>query len=311
MPELAPFSASGQFWRGNLHTHSTMSDGRLTPQQVIEAYKARGYDFVQLSEHFLKFFNWPITDTRKFRSDDFTTIIGAELHALATSVGEYWHILATGLPLDFAPCGDDETPAAIARRAADAGAFITLAHPAWSQLTIDDGMSIDAAHSLEIYNTGCSVENDRGDGSYLLDQMLNKARRLTCIATDDAHFHTGDFDAFGGWINVKAEKLEPDALVAAMIRGNYYSTQGPQIHSVSIDDNIVSVSSSPVNSISLIGGTSRTSTRLGKSICSARLDLAELEHSFAPAPPSPWLRLVIIDEHGKRAWTNPIWLDEL
>ena len=79
MTDLAPFSAPGRFWRGNLHTHSTLSDGVLAPATVVEAYKAAGYDFMMLSEHFIHHFGWPIADTRPFRSNRFTTIIGSEL----------------------------------------------------------------------------------------------------------------------------------------------------------------------------------------------------------------------------------------
>ena len=51
---IAPFSTPGRFWRGNLHTHSNRSDGALTPEQVIDAYKRAGYDFIELSDHFLE-----------------------------------------------------------------------------------------------------------------------------------------------------------------------------------------------------------------------------------------------------------------
>jgi hypothetical protein len=34
-------------------------------------------------------FDWPIADTRKLRSNNFTTLLGAEVHAMATSAGEY------------------------------------------------------------------------------------------------------------------------------------------------------------------------------------------------------------------------------
>ena len=178
MPSIAPFSTPGRFWRGNLHTHSTLSDGALAPEAVVAAYKRDGYDFLQLSEHFLDRFGWPIADTRAFRSNDFTTLIGAELHAMATSVGELWHILAVGLPLDFPPPRKAETGPELARRAREAGAFVAIAHPAWSQLTEDDGRALDAAHAVEIYNHGCAVETDRGDGFYLLDQLCNLGRRL-------------------------------------------------------------------------------------------------------------------------------------
>ena len=54
---LAPFSRPGRFWRGNLHTHCDRSDGALTAEQVVDAYKRMGYDFLQLSDHFLERFD--------------------------------------------------------------------------------------------------------------------------------------------------------------------------------------------------------------------------------------------------------------
>ena len=97
------FSAPGRFWRGNLHTHSTRSDGVLDPEEVCRRYKAEGYDFIALTDHFVSAFAYPIVDTRPFRDERFTTILGAELHSGAMENGELWHILAVGLPDDFAP----------------------------------------------------------------------------------------------------------------------------------------------------------------------------------------------------------------
>jgi predicted metal-dependent phosphoesterase TrpH len=311
MSGLSLFSKPGRFWRGNIHTHSTLSDGLLSPAEVVDAYKATGYDFMVLSDHFAEFFNWPVADTTSMRSESFTTLIGAELHAPVTSVGELWHILAVGLPLDFEKCGPQETGPKLAKRAADAGAFVGIAHPSWSQLTIEDGHSIEAAHAVEIYNHGCAVHNDRGEGWYLLDQMLNDGKRLTAFATDDAHFQDHDADAFGGWVQVKCDSLHPDQLLASLKAGDYYSSQGPQIHSVSIADKELKVECSPVDTIVVAGGTSRSAMQMGRSISSANIDLNKLTKGFAPAISSPWLRVTVIDSSGKRAWTNPIWLDEL
>jgi hypothetical protein len=311
MTDLAPFNLPGRFWRGNIHTHSTLSDGALPPEKVIQAYKAAGYDFLQLSEHFISHYDWPVADTRQFRSNSFTTLIGAELHAPKTAVGELWHIVAAGLPLDFEPCAENESGADIARRAASCGAFISIAHPAWSQLTLADGLSVDVAHSVEIYNTGCDIENDRGDGSYLLDQLLNQGRHLSLNATDDAHFRQGEMDAFGGWVHVKAQNLEPEEILASLKAGHFYSSQGPQIYEMSLTGTALTIVCSPVDAISLIGGTSRTVTRLGRAFTTATLELSDLDNGWLAAEPSPWLRLVIRDETGKKAWTNPIWLNEL
>ncbi|MDP9138404.1 MAG: CehA/McbA family metallohydrolase [Pseudomonadota bacterium] len=309
MPDLSPFSLPGRFWRGNLHTHSSLSDGARPLEATVRAYQEAGYDFVQLSEHFTARYRWPIADTRQWRSNTFTTLIGAELHAPATSAGELWHILATGLPHEFEPAAKHESGPELAKRAAAAGAFVGIAHPAWSQLTLDDGRAIASAHAVEIYNHGCAVETDRGDGWYLLDQLLGPDRRLGAFATDDAHFKTDD--AFGGWVQVRADALDPATLLEALKNGQYYSSQGPQIHELSLDGDELTIGCSPVNAISVMGNNSRTVGRFGRAITGATVRLADLEKSWVEVQRSPWLRIAVIDAAGKRAWTNPIWRDEL
>ena len=158
-----PFDKPGRFYRGKLHTHSTRSDGLLSPEAVVAAYQQAGYDFVALTDHFLPRYGFPVTDTRAERAAGFTTLLGAELHAPALENGELWHILAVGLPLDFAPPTADETGPALAGRAAAVGAFVGIAHPAWYGLTLADALSLEAAHAVEIYNETCGALNDRAE----------------------------------------------------------------------------------------------------------------------------------------------------
>ena len=180
---IVPFSSPGRFWRGNLHTHSHLSDGALSPDHVVEAYKRAGYDFLQLSEHFLERFGWPIADTRAFRSNYFTTLIGAECMRWAPrsrrTLAHSRRRPAARLP---GRPGREETGPGAGGARARTGAFVAIAHPAWSQLRIGDGRSLASAHAVEIYIHGCAVETDRGDGFYLLDELLNEGRRLTAIA---------------------------------------------------------------------------------------------------------------------------------
>jgi predicted metal-dependent phosphoesterase TrpH len=305
MKSLSPFSLPGRFWRGNLHTHSTLSDGKLPLDEVIARYKTAGYDFISLTDHFIEHYDWPIADTRHLRGNDFTTILGAELHAPVTSAGELWHILANGLPQDFKPVAKGETGPQLARRAVEAGAFVSIAHPSWSRYTIEDGRALAFAHAVEIYNHGCAIENDLGEGFYLLDQMLNEGHRLGAIATDDAHFHTPDH--FGGWVHVKAESLDPDDLLRALKNGHHYSSQGPQFHDIRLDDKHIEIETSPVDVITVVCGNSRTCVRHGKAITSAAFDLAKLEKGWLLEKPSPWFRVTAIDHAGKRAWSNPYW----
>ncbi|WP_322893119.1 MULTISPECIES: CehA/McbA family metallohydrolase [unclassified Yoonia] len=303
-----PFDLPGRFWRGNLHTHSTNSDGVLAPQEVCRRYQAEGYDFIALTDHFIGHFNYPISDTRPYRNDAFTTILGAELHSGAMQNGELWHILAVGLPADFTPPDapdfsahpGQETGPALARRARDAGAFVAIAHPEWSQLSLEDAAAMEAAHAVEIYNHGCVTGCDRGSGVYVLEHLLNAGRRVTLCATDDAHF--SEPDHFGGWVMVRAPENTPEALLAALKDGAFYSSTGPEIHHVTWGDDAVEIHCGAAVTAVLQGQGSRTSVVHGHS-------LTRITLPYKGLAASPWLRLTIIDAGGKRAWTNPFWRD--
>ena len=297
---LAPFAVPGRFYKGNLHTHSTQSDAVRDPGDVCALYRDAGYDFLALTDHFLPRYGFPITDTRRYRTNSFTTLLGAEVHAPATEMGELWHILSVGLPLDFAPATPAESGPALAARCVAAGAFVAIAHPAWYGLTVADAESIQGAHAVEVYNHTSAVRTDRGDGWGLLDAMLARGHRLTACATDDAHFRCNDF--FGGWMMVKAGSLEPEALLAALRAGHAYATQGPDIHAIAIDGDAVLVECSPASSVMLLGRASASEVVFGTAMRRARLNIACLETCG-------YGRVVVTDAAGKRAWSNPFWLD--
>jgi hypothetical protein len=282
-----PFDQPGRFWKGNLHTHSTRSDGTLTPAEVVAGYRERGYDFLALTDHFHEHYGFPITDTRPFQIEDFTTLLGAELHAPQIEVGDPWHILAVGLPPEFAPTGA-------------AGAFVGIAHPAWYGLTPADALSLEAAHAVEIYNETCRWLNDRAESWHLTDGLLARGRRLLAFAADDAHF-AGRPDAYAAWVHVRAERLEPAALLAALLAGHFYSSQGPAITEVAVAGSTIGVTCSPVRAVFVSGRAAAAHRLLGHSITSAELSLEPFKGGYC--------RVTVVDDAGRRAWTNPIWLD--
>ena len=304
--EVNPFSAPGKFWRGNLHTHSTRSDGVLDPDEVARRYQLEGYDFLAMTDHFVGLYDYPLTNIQSSENENFTTILGAELHTGAMENGEIWHLVAIGLTKnfmppdapDFQPRSDQETAIELARRARNAGAFVVIAHPEWSQMSLADAASIKAAHAVEVYNHGCYAGCDRGYGFHVYEQLLLMGRRLLLCATDDAHFDEPDH--FGGWVMVKAIENSQNTILTALKEGSYYSSTGPNFHNVIWSDNQVDVSTSEISTIILQGKSTRTVMRHGKSMTHNILPFEKLT-------PSPWLRLTIIDESGKRAWTNPIW----
>ncbi|MEM8754544.1 MAG: phosphotransferase, partial [Pseudomonadota bacterium] len=228
----------------------------------------------------------------------------------AMANGELWHILAVGLPEGFAPSDSphftpvdgQESGGALAARAREAGAFVAIAHPEWSGLTLDDARSIEAAHAVEVYNHGCAVGADRPHGFATLDLLLSEGRRLNLIATDDAHF--AEPDHFGGWVMAKAEENAPDALLAALKSGAYYASTGPEIRDVTLEPKTLRVECSAAAAIIVMGRGSAAKSVRGPSMTRAEIPLAR----FAD---SPWIRVAVVDAAGRRAWTNPIWRDEV
>lgn len=296
---LEAFAAPGQFWRGNLHGHSTNSDGRLEPEEVCSRYRDEGYDFIALTDHFRPNYNFPISDTRPFRREGFTTLLGAEVHAPETSRGVEWHLVAVGLPADFPATTASETGVTLARRCAEAGAFVTIAHPHWYQLTLEDALTIDVAHAVEVYNHTCAVNSDRGDGLVMLDAMLMAGRRINVAAVDDSHWKTPD--AFGGWVMVKADSNAPDQLLASLKAGRFYASQGPQFLDVQRDGDMLKIRCTPAVAVMLVGPVSTSTRQSGSAVTRARLSLEKFQGS--------WCRAVLIDAAGKRAWSNPLWLE--
>jgi hypothetical protein len=108
--DLLKDGVEGRFFRGNLHCHSSRSDGLLEPEDVVGAYRNAGYDFLCLSDHFEEEYGWQVTDTRPFRDENFTTILGAELSSAPWDERECYWVTAAGLPAEFGRPHQTTTP---------------------------------------------------------------------------------------------------------------------------------------------------------------------------------------------------------
>lgn len=71
------FHGEGQWYKGNLHCHTTISDGNLTPEEVVDLYKSHGYSFLAISDHNI------YTDFgSSFNSEDFVILPAVEAAAV-------------------------------------------------------------------------------------------------------------------------------------------------------------------------------------------------------------------------------------
>lgn len=299
-----PFSKPGRFHKGNLHGHSNHSDGLRPVADACALYRDAGWDFVSVTDHFLAEYAWPLTDATAHETDAFRTVRGAELHPTKHRMahGKEWHIVAVGLPADFAPAADDETGPELAARARDAGAFVIAAHPSWFAMSEADMVALDAAHAVEIFNASCGEDNDTAESTHMLDQMLCRGRRLLACATDDSHIVPNSRDRLAGWVMVRSTSNDPDALVAALKAGDYYSSTGPAIVDLRIEPGKrLWLRTTPASRVFLVGGPAVYRAAAEQGMTEAEFDLTDW--------PSPFLRVVVRDDAGRKAWTNPFWLE--
>ena len=295
------FAAPGRWFRGNLHTHSNRSDGAAPPEQVIAAYRAAGYDFLVLTDHFEARWGWSVTDTSAARDEAFTTLLGAELSSADWDDEDVFWVNAIGLPTNFAAPRGGEPHASSIGRAAAAGAYNVLLHPGLTNFLDFDRLPVAHLHAVETYNVNAAHSwPDQAEGRYAVDALLARGHRLHVAGGDDAHWHHPG-DRFGAWVEVRAERLDPDALLRALRAGAYYSTQGPRIDDVRAERDRAEVRCSPARAIALTGihGWRSAVAEGDPTLTEATLDLAKLR--------SPYWRVTVTAEDGTRAWTNPVW----
>ena len=297
MRPFSAFAATGSWFRGNCHTHTTISDGLDAPANTCDAYRAAGYDFVVLTDHRL---SQPDIGTLQRRG--FLVINGVELHPATrrASPGAH-HIVAIGV--------ESHPPVARAKRwtarrcvrwVHENGGIAVYAHPYWSGhdvLHMEEGQS---AFGVEVFNGVCEQLLGLGDSSPHFDQALAQGFRWRAFATDDAHRFKRDAGA--GWIMVKSRTLTRSAILAAIRKGHFYATTGPEIHAIRLRRGTVRVECSPVRDIVFHAWGPLGRRISGKGLRSeAEFPMEWLRDG------SNYLRVEIVDAKGRKAWSQPIW----
>ncbi|MGH9174615.1 MAG: CehA/McbA family metallohydrolase, partial [Vicinamibacterales bacterium] len=313
---IAPFGGDGVWLRCGLHAHTTMSDGMLDPFMLRRYYTLGGFDVLAITDH----------DTltpppeRADRGPTALLLPGAELSLKAPISGGPLHVVALGireLPSYTLETPLEEVVAAINEQ----GGVAIVAHPFWSGLLTEELGDLAGVAAIEVYNDGCEVEQSRGDSAYYWDCQLARGVRVNAIATDDHHLP--GFNAFQGWTMVRAAEQTPHAILDALRNGAFYSSSGPAIHAIHLDEGGLVVETSPAVAIAVLGqppaGARMNAGPHGLSIFGERrLEQSGLREgllegqtlTYARFPRVPGLRYIrveVIDARGRRAWSNPIW----
>ncbi|UCC69379.1 MAG: CehA/McbA family metallohydrolase [Armatimonadota bacterium] len=295
-----PFAAPGHWYKGNLHTHTTQSDGVLEPKEVVSRYRAAGYDFLALTDHHT------VTRVAGASDDAFLLLLGTELDGDRGQVAESVHVVAFGLSgpaeVPLAP----SVPAAIAW-AREHGGEALIAHPYWSGLTVSDMLRWDGHLGVEIFNTGCHYEIAKGCSTVHWDDLLGQGRRLWGFAVDDSHHYRSEnhpTDTARAWVMVKAVELTREAILSSLRDGLFYSSWGPTIHEVTLTGEQVTARTSPVKEINFIA------QRWASQSFSAPEGSTLKQASFRPSGREEYLRVECRDPEGRWAYSNPIFFGE-
>ncbi len=286
-------AGEGLWLKGNLHTHTTVSDGKMTPEDCIRLYRSKGYDFLCITDHH---------KTRLSGEQDGVLVLGGvELNNNRMSPRVCYHITGAGVqhPVDDIRPTDDPQKMVDALRAA--GAFVTLAHPAWSLMTDENIRTLQGYDAIEIYNGVSEFFSGRGDSSVQLDTLAAGGRLVGVTAADDTHFYGPD--AGSGWVMVRAASRTHEAVLEALFARRYYATQGPALHSLQrLEDGCIRVQTSPLARILFYTDSFFSADRVHEAPEGGCLTQAE----YRPVSSDTWVRVEGVDAQGKRVWSNYI-----
>ena len=322
-------SPDKHYYKANLHCHSTVSDGKLTPEELKQAYMAQGYSIIAYTDHEILISHNDLSD------ENFLALNGYEyeliedksevknhnrlrkachLCLIALEPDNLRHVCWHGLIWGNAPQYldqadfDRENPPYIPRytgegvteviqAARNAGFFVTYNHPAWSMEDMADIVNYHGMHALEIFNTNTAIRGWEAHCPYIYDSMLRRGKRLGCVAADDCH-RPEHF--FGGWTVIAADNLEYRTVTAAMERGDYYASTGPEIQALWFEDGRIYVRSSAEATIKANYGSRN-----------AEMHHNVTETSFPVRPDDIFVRISVIDKNGKVANSRGYFMDEL
>lgn len=301
MTRLATINEQGNWYRGNTHAHSKVSDGEYAPEMLVQAYKDLGYDFLAITDHRTYGCYESLSD------DNFLVLPGVELDVRVPGQEAICHhVVGLGLPgqnklthgqrITYPENTNVRQMTAYLRAN---GNLCIYAHPNWSHVYPEHMVDIPGLVAMEIFNNTCEVHTTAGSSDTWYDRMLWSGQQIWCVACDDTHQHQPDLG--GGFIRVKAEHLNHASIMEAILAGSFHASQGPLIDQFHVENGEAYIACSACCSIGLLAD-SHPGMALNDASCSMT------EGSFTLRGTERYVRVVVKDSTGKKAWSQPIWL---
>ena len=295
-----------KYLKGNLHTHTTNSDGDYSVREVLNIYKNNGYDFLGITDH-------EVFCEEEY-NEGITLIHGVEESSLYVRDddrrGTYAHFNC------FIPKMKVKPEVKFYENASDLQknidelnkmySLVQFNHPLFSRFLDNEHLALDGYDLIEIYNHKDFVEETgMSNAENLIRTMLNNHKKFWISANDDFHgpyYGTKNDKCFGGFNMVCADNNE-ESILQAIKNGYFYPTTGPMIKDFRREGNIFKIETTPVKRIIFYSNMRR---------CKNIYDLNDEEITYGEYELRGnefYLWVKIIDKDGKLAWSQPVYLE--
>jgi len=288
MEIVSPYSEGRNWLKGNLHTHTTVSDGKASPDEVIAMYRDDGYDFLALTDH---------DEFHPGGEDgaDLVLLPAQECH-VREGAGFSCHVVSLG---ETGRMPRMESGQEIIDEINRRGGLAILCHPRWSFMPYEVFDEFKCYAAFEVYNGTCDKTVRRGFSDDYWDRYMTRTgKRRFAVAVDDTH-HPGR-DLATGWIWAHAEKKR-ESILGAVARGDYYATTGPRIETIRTGGGRIEVHTSSAAAIRFIAADARV------------VGSVDGEHvkraSYTPEGGEVYVRVEVRGHDGRVAWTNPFFIE--
>ena len=299
-----------RWYKGNIHTHTTESDGDETPEKVVRWYRRHGYDFLVLSDHNHRTILDYGSGKRRFRRP--LMIPGEEVSARIKNGTVPIHVNGIGIDRVVEPADANEVVPTI-QAAVDAilqaGGIASINHPNFQWAFDHEAIrQVAGASLLEVFNghpmTNVYGAPGRPSGEEIWDGVLSAGRVIFGVATDDAHNYHDFSPAMSnpgrGWVSVWAAELTSEAIVDGLETGHFYASTGVTLRDLKLSGESISLSVEPdegfVYATTFVGSEGRVlDTQVGPGA------------SYRIKGDEGYVRAQVTDSGLRKAWTQPVF----
>ena len=322
-------------YKANLHCHSCYSDGKLTPKEIKQAYKEKGYSVVAITDHERLIEHHDLTDAEILFLTGYEVYVRTLPFDYNKDSQSHFNLYSKtphNKMLYYTPNHTKYIPQEelkdlqyyqyVEKReysvefiqemiayAKECGFLVCHNHPTWSFEHEGFAKAYDGCFAMEIYNHAAYQEGYFEYDQHYYEHQLRRGLSMGVIAADDNHnrysFDDPACDSFGGATYILAEKLEYGAVIKALEACDFYASTGPRILSLTANNGTLSVKTDGAQGVWFMTDNRHRKAvwaKDGESITVADWMMNEDDR---------WVRIEVIDKHGKRAFTRAYKKEEI